>query len=177
MTTQLACSPGPSTRMSAPDRPDLTVTDTVHAPVQVGLDETRSQLPAAAEALDGWHTRRDTDQRHTYVQDGHEAIRLFHAATQDLSRVHVAPAGEIRADQDQRTARVDHLLADLKAERTGGRASGQTRPQTPGAGRGCPVNARPFASLAEAQLNADLLPISVDDPTPMPGERAALAVT
>ena len=80
------------------------------------LDGARSHLTAARIALDGWYTRQTTEE-HTYVADGHDAIRLIDSATRTLYRVRGALIGEIRADEDERAARVDRLLAECRARR------------------------------------------------------------
>jgi hypothetical protein len=50
---------------------------------------------------------------------GTKPIRLLDAATRDLSGVRSVLVGQLRADEDERAGRVDHLLADLKAGRDG----------------------------------------------------------
>jgi hypothetical protein len=47
------------------------------------LDEARAHLAAAADTLDGWYARQTTE-RHSYVGDGLEAIRLIDAVIREL---------------------------------------------------------------------------------------------
>jgi hypothetical protein len=117
MTAPRDCVPVPDAHMSAPGWPDLVITGAVRALVQVGLEQARSHLAVAVDALDGWYARRADP--HTYVQDGHEAIHLIDSATRDLYQVRSMLVGEIRADEDERAVRVDRLLADLRAGRDG----------------------------------------------------------
>jgi hypothetical protein len=82
------------------------------------LDEAQSHLAAAADALDGWYARQTTEG-HSYVGDGHHAIRLIDAVTRQLYRVRAALVGEIRDDEDERAVRVDRMIADFTARRAG----------------------------------------------------------
>ena len=115
---------------AAPRRPKAAATDVDTSnpagsaasvgvvPGRLSLDEARAHLAAAADALNGWYARQ-TAKEHCYVGDGHEAVRLVDAATRELYRVRVCLVGEIRADADERGARVDRMIAELRARRTG----------------------------------------------------------
>jgi hypothetical protein len=78
------------------------------------LGEVRTQLATADAALDGWYARQ-VHAGYPYVTDGHQAIRLIDAAIRGLYRVRDALISEIRADQDERAARVDRILDEFNA--------------------------------------------------------------
>jgi hypothetical protein len=131
MTAPEARSLAPEARVEAPSGLEPVVLDTVRAPARAGVDQARSHLAATVDALHGWYTRR-TDPGHTYVQDGHEAIHLIDAATRALYQVRAVLVGEIRADEDERAAWVDRLLADPRAERAAGEDTARPGPDGPG---------------------------------------------
>src|SRR5262249_55843630 len=85
-------------------------------PGRLRLDEAWVHLAAAVDALDGWYARQ-TIEGHSYVGDGHDTIRLIYAATRELYRVRAALIGEIRVDEDERAARIDRMIAELRARR------------------------------------------------------------
>jgi hypothetical protein len=107
--------PGSGANVSCGSNPTVSAASVTTVPA---LDGARFLLAAAAEALDGWVARR-INPGHNYVRDGREAVPLLDAATRDLSRVRAVLVGQLRADEDERAARVDHLLADLQAGRDG----------------------------------------------------------
>src|SRR5215475_12687609 len=80
---------------------------------QLSLTGAQCYLATAEDALDGWYARQ-TSQGRTYVADGHEAIYFIDQLLGELHRVRSALIGEIRADEDQRAARVDRLLARIR---------------------------------------------------------------
>ena len=106
----------PTTKVNMPNPPGSSAPVAVALLGRARLDEARAHLAAAAEAIDGWSARQ-TSERHSYVGDGHEAIRLIDAATRELYRVRADLVHEIRADDDERAVRVDRMLAELKARR------------------------------------------------------------
>lgn len=75
-------------------------------------------MVAAAEVLNGWYARQ-TAKEHCYVGDGHDTIRLIDVATRELYRVRACLIEEIRADADERAARVDRMIAALQARQAG----------------------------------------------------------
>ena len=114
-TNGFRIAPVPTTDVDTPNLPAAT-SGSVPAPRRLCLDEARSHLAAADDALDGWYARQ-TIEGHTYVGDGHEAIRLVDAATRELYRVRAALVGEIRDDEDGRADRADRMIAEFKARR------------------------------------------------------------
>jgi hypothetical protein len=83
---------------------------------QLSLTGAQCYLATAEDALDGWYARQ-TAQGRTSVADGHEAIYFIDQLLGELNRVRSALIGEIRADEDERAARVDRLLAEIRADR------------------------------------------------------------
>jgi hypothetical protein len=67
---------------------------------------------------------RQTTELHTYVADGHEVIQLIDAAARELYRIRAALIGELRDDEDERAIRVDRMIAESRARRTGVLPSG-----------------------------------------------------
>jgi hypothetical protein len=84
----------------------------------LSLDEARVHLGAAAEVLNGWYARQIAKER-CYVGGGHDTVRLIDAATRELYRVRACLVEEIRADADEWAARVDRMIAVLRARRAG----------------------------------------------------------
>ena len=101
----------PTPKVNMPDPPESAAPVVVAMPRRLRLDEAREHLAAAAEAIDGWSAHQTTE-RHSYVGDGHEAIRLIDAATRELYQVRADLVHEIRADDDERAVRVDRMLAE-----------------------------------------------------------------
>jgi hypothetical protein len=120
------------TRASAPGRPTPTTLDATSVVVRSGPDQARTHLAAAASALDGWCSRR-TDPGHTYVQDGHDAIRDLDAAVRVLHHIRSMLVGQIRTDEDERALRVERLHAGLRAERMA-RTADPPNPDAPSRG-------------------------------------------
>jgi len=83
---------------------------------QLSLTGAQSYLATAEDALTGWYTRQ-TAQGRTYVADGYEAIHFIDQLLGELHRVRSALIGEIRADEHERAARVDRLLAQIRTDR------------------------------------------------------------
>lgn len=108
----------PTNDVDTPARPIPSARGVVSAPRRLRLNEARAHLVAAADAIDGWYARQTTPG-HSYVADGHEAIRLIDAATRELHRVRAALIGEIRADEDERAVRVDRVITEFRARRIG----------------------------------------------------------
>jgi hypothetical protein len=95
---------------------------------QLSLTGAQSYLATAEDALNGWYARQTAEGR-TYVADGHEAIHLIDQLLGELHRVRSALIGEIRADEHERAARVDRLLARLRADHKAATATiDDTRP-------------------------------------------------
>jgi hypothetical protein len=117
----------PTPKVNMPNPPGSSAPVAVGKPGLARLDQARAYLVAAAEAIDGWSARQ-TGEGHSYVGDGHEAIRLIDAATGELYRVRADLVQMIRADDDERAVRVDRMLAearravDAKPLRDGGAA-------------------------------------------------------
>jgi hypothetical protein len=65
-----------------------------------------------------WYAQQTTEG-HSYVGDGHEAIRLIDAATREPCGIRAELIGEIRDDEDERAARVDHMIAEFRARWAG----------------------------------------------------------
>jgi hypothetical protein len=82
---------------------------------QLSLTGAQCFLATAEDAYDGWYARRSAEGR-TYVADGYEAIHFIDQLLGELHRVRSALIGEIRADEDERAARVDRLLAQIRAD-------------------------------------------------------------
>jgi hypothetical protein len=80
------------------------------------LAAAESLLASASAALGGW-LGRQTTATHTYVADGHEAIRLIDQLSRELYRVCGLLVQAIRTDEDERAVRVDVLIAQLRRER------------------------------------------------------------
>jgi hypothetical protein len=106
----------PTPKSNMPNPPGWSAPVAVAMSGRARLDDAQAHLAAAAEAIDGWSARQ-TSERHSYVGDGHEAIRLIDAATRELYRLRADLAHEIRTDDDERAVRVDRMLAELKARR------------------------------------------------------------
>jgi hypothetical protein len=83
---------------------------------QLSLTGAQSYLATAEDALNGWYARQTAEGR-TYVAHGCEAIHFIDQLLGELHRVRSALVGEIRADEDERAARVDRLLAEIRADR------------------------------------------------------------
>jgi hypothetical protein len=121
-----AASTGPE-----PPATDVAIHDlsTSMAPTAIALhlNDARASLAAAANALDGWYARQ-TVKRHSYVADGHDTVAFIGAATRDQYRVRADLIGELRADEDERAVRVDHMIAESQARQAsvlpGGTAAG-----------------------------------------------------
>lgn len=103
-----------------------TPSDDVAKGTRLSLSRAQSYL---VTALNRWYGRLTTEG-HTYVADGHEAIHVVDELLRELYRVRSALIGEIRADDDGGTARVDRLLAEIRAEReAASSAPGDQRPE------------------------------------------------
>jgi hypothetical protein len=101
-------------------------------PGRLRVDDARAHLAATCDALNGWCARR-TGQGRSYVADGHEAIRLIDAATRELHRGRAALVGQIRADEDERAAQVDRMLAEFRTHQAGDIPDDGRRPRNGGA--------------------------------------------
>ena len=81
---------------------------------RVSLGDARSHLATAEDALGGWYARQ-TSKTRCYVNDGHVTIRFIDELLRELHRVRAALVDEIRADEDERAARIDRMLAEARA--------------------------------------------------------------
>jgi hypothetical protein len=115
-----AMSPRPKAPITVdtPTQSASTAPVVICTPERLRVDEAQAHLAATCDALNGWYARRSGEGR-SYVADGHEAIRLIDAATRELHRVHAALVGQIRADEDERGAWVDRMLAECRARQGG----------------------------------------------------------
>ena len=84
MTAASTRPTAPRTDVDTPDRSTSAASAAIFPADWLGLDETHAHLAAAADALDGWYARLTTEG-HSYVGDGHDAIRLIDAATRELT--------------------------------------------------------------------------------------------
>ena len=109
-STRLTVPPIP---VDAPTQPASTAAAVIFTHGRLRLDQARAHLAATCDALNGWYARC-AGEGHSYVADGYEAIRLIDAATQQLHRVRAALVRQIRADEDERAARVDRMLAGCR---------------------------------------------------------------
>lgn len=96
-------------------------------PGRLRLDEARAHLAAPADALEGWYTRQTT-KGHTTSGTG-TRLQLIDAATRELYRLRAALIGEIRVEEDERAARVDRMIAELRARRAGDLPDDSHRPR------------------------------------------------
>jgi hypothetical protein len=84
----------------------------------LSLEAARALLATIDDALTGWQTRRyDPATGRTYVRDGHEAARVLDMLTVELQRVRAALLVELRADEAERSSRVDEMIAAWTAGR------------------------------------------------------------
>lgn len=80
------------------------------------LGPAHAAVVRGVEALAVWHGPADTSGR---VRAGHDAITAIDTALRALYDARAALVTEIFADNVERAARVDELLAQVKAERFG----------------------------------------------------------
>jgi hypothetical protein len=107
----------------------LTPSSCITEATPLSLTDARSDLAAAEDAPNGWYTPHIGDGQ-TYVADGHEAIRIIDELLRELHRLRSAVIGKIRADQDERAARVDRHLADIRTDREAATAAvAEMRPE------------------------------------------------
>lgn len=79
------------------------------------LDRQLTDLHAAVGL---WHSRQATPDR-TYVSGGHAAVDAIDDLLRNLYALRTRLISELRIDEKERAARVDHLLAEYRAEVTG----------------------------------------------------------
>lgn len=79
------------------------------------LRMAQDALGGAREAYDIFHSKTDP-QGSTYVTFGHEAMRTIDAVLRALGEAREELVTEIREDRDERSARVDAMLARFDAE-------------------------------------------------------------